>query len=317
MPMLTLRQLQYLVALADERHFGKAAAKCCVTQPALSMQIKELEADLGVQLIERKRGNLELTQEGEEIAERARSVLSTVRDLIECAERRSRLLCGELSLGIIPTVAPYLLPRVLPHIQATYRELRLRLHESLTADLIGSVIQGTLDGAIVTCPINENGVESILLFEDKLLLARRRSTNASRGRFASLKECRGDNVLVLQAGHCLRDQTLQRLGRKDIDGREGLGASSLPTLLNMVANGYGVTLVPEIACASEMISEEVEILRFKPPEPVRKVVIVWRKTSTRKKDLMALASLISEALKSRCAAPAGRRISPAKLLAGE
>jgi LysR family hydrogen peroxide-inducible transcriptional activator len=293
--MLTLRQLQYFVALAELRHFGKAAEKCCVTQPALSMQMKELEEALGMQLIERRRGNLELTAEGREIAGRAHVVLNTVRDLQDYARHRSQILVGDLRLGVIPSVAPYLLPKILPEVQARYPELQLKLHERLTQSLVGELIDGSLDAIIVALPVPDTRVEAIQLFDDRFLLARPRKSRGAKKRLVSLASLKNEKLLLLNDGHCLRDQALSYCQSIERDMLSEFGASSLSTIMKMVANGYGVTLLPEIAAASEPDDPRIELLHFAAPEPKRTIGLAWRKTSTRKKDFVALAHLISAA----------------------
>ena len=295
--MLTLRQLQYFLALSELRHFGKAAERCCVTQPAMSMQIKELEDELGLRLIERKRGNIDLTQEGKDIAARAHAVLSTVRDLQDYARFRSRVLAGNLRLGVIPSVAPYLLPKILPTLQARYPDLQLNLHETLTNPLVQELIDGSLDAVILALPVPDARVGTVTLFEDRFLLARRRRPARARARDnapASMESIRNEKLLLLNDGHCLRDQALSYCTSIDRSMLTEFGATSLSTVLQMVAAGYGVTLLPEIAAESELTDPRIELHHFAPPEPKRTIGLAWRKTTTRAKDFMALARLIIE-----------------------
>lgn len=305
--MLTLRQLQYFLALAELRHFGKAAERCCVTQPALSMQLKELEDELGLRLIERKRGHIELTPEGKDIAARAHAVVSTVRDLQDYARFRSRILAGDLRLGVIPSVAPYLLPKILPVLQARYPDLHLNLHETLTNPLVEALIDGSLDTVILALPVPDARVETISLFEDRFLLARRRSVRA-RDRDSSLvsiESMRNEKLLLLNDGHCLRDQVLSYFTSIDGSMLTEFGATSLSTVLEMVAAGYGITLLPEIAADSELTDARIELHHFAPPEPKRTIGLAWRKTTARAKDFFALAHLIMEV--QDWGAPAERR----------
>lgn len=295
--MLTLRQLQYFLALSELRHFGKAAERCCVTQPAMSMQIKELEDELGLRLIERKRGNIDLTQEGKDIAARAHAVLSTVRDLQDYARFRSRVLAGNLRLGVIPSVAPYLLPKILPTLQARFPDLQLNLHETLTNPLVQELIDGSLDAVILALPVPDARVETVTLFEDRFLLARRRRPARARARDnapASMESIRNEKLLLLNDGHCLRDQALSYCTSIDRSMLTEFGATSLSTVLQMVAAGYGVTLLPEIAAESELTDPRIELHHFAPPEPKRTIGLAWRKTTTRAKDFIALARLIIE-----------------------
>ena len=307
--MLTLRQLQYFVALAELRHFGKAAEKSCVTQPALSMQMKELEEALGMQLIERRRGNLELTAEGREIAGRAHVVLNTVRDLEDYARHRSQTLVGDLRLGVIPSVAPYLLPKILPEVRARYPELQLKLHERLTQSLVAELIDGSLDAIILALPVPDSRAEAMQLFDDRFLLARPRASRGVKKRRISLASLKNEKLLLLNDGHCLRDQALSYCHSIERDMLSEFGASSLSTIMKMVANGYGVTLLPEIAAASELADSRIELLHFAPPEPKRTIGLAWRKTSTRKKDFVALGHLIAEAQGARTGSNGEIRVS--------
>src|SRR6516165_8944211 len=221
--MITLRQLRYLAALAEHRHFGRAAEACSVTQPALSMQIRDLERFLGVELVERRPGDVVLTRVGVEVAERGERMLAAARDLVDVARHSGRVLSGRLMLGIIPSLAPYVLPKILPALQ---------------------------------------------------------------------------QLILLEEGHCLRDQALaycadSRRGSVG-NGSLGLGATSLATVMQMVANGYGVTLVPEVAIDVEVRDERVKLLRFAPPVPGRTIGLAWRHTSPRKVDFVALGQIVTE-----------------------
>lgn len=295
--MLTLRQLQYFLALSELRHFGKAAERCCVTQPAMSMQIKDLEEELGLRLIERKRGNIELTPEGKDIVARAHAVLSTVRDLQDYVRFRSRVLAGSLRLGVIPSVAPYLLPKILPALQARYPDLQLHLHETLTHPLVQELVDGSLDAVILALPVPDARVETATLFEDRFLLARRRRPARARKHDdvpVSMESLKNEKLLLLNDGHCLRDQALSYCTSIDRSMLTEFGATSLSTVLQMVAAGYGVTLLPEIAADSELTDPRIELHHFAPPEPKRTIGLAWRKTTTRAKDFFALARLIME-----------------------
>jgi LysR family transcriptional regulator, hydrogen peroxide-inducible genes activator len=293
--MLTLRQLQYFVALAELRHFGKAAERCCVTQPALSMQIKELEDTLGVQLVRRQRGHMSLTVHGKEVAARAQVLLNTARDLQDYAHHCSRTLVGELRLGVIPSVAPYLLPKVLPKLEARYPELRLKLQETLTQALVSDVLEGGLDAVVVALPLNDARIESTHMFDDAFLLARSRNAGRRKARNVSVASLTSERMLLLNDGHCLRDQALEYCQTIDPDSLSEFGASSLSTIMKMVASGYGVTLLPEIAAETELADPRIELLRFEDPEPKRTIGLAWLKSSMRSRDFIALARLIVEA----------------------
>lgn len=289
--MLTLRQLQYFVALAELRHFGKAADRCCVTQPALSMQIRELEDTLGVQLVGRRRGHIALTEDGKAIAERARALLATAQELRDYARHRGETLVGELKLGVIPSVAPYLLPKILPDLHARFPRLQLKLHELVTASLLGELTAGTLDAAIIALPVSDPLIASMRMFDDAFLLARASSEGAPAGPIP-VDSLRNENMLLLNDGHCLRDQALSYCRWIDPQRLSEFGASSLTTIMKLVAGGYGVTLLPEIAADAELSDPRIELLRFAPPVPKRTIGIAWRRASTREKDYVALARLV-------------------------
>ncbi|MGD9502198.1 MAG: hydrogen peroxide-inducible genes activator [Methyloceanibacter sp.] len=294
--MVSLRQLRYLESLAETRHFGHAAEACAVSQPALSMQIKELEDELKVSLVERRKSGIELTEQGEEIAKRARAILASVRDLVDYAKHQEGLLTGALKLGAIPSIAPYLLPAALPELQRRFPALSLQLRETVTANLVRELVAGDLDLIIVALPIDDPDVETFHLFDDRFVLAIKASQANRRLRHASTDMLADDRLLLLEEGHCLRDQALSYCRLVTTEARESFGASSLATIVQMVANGYGITLLPEMAIAAEVhASEGIRLLRFHAPEPKRAIGLAWRKTSPRKRDFIQFAELLRDA----------------------
>jgi LysR family transcriptional regulator, hydrogen peroxide-inducible genes activator len=292
--MVTLRQLRYLEALAETRHFGNAAEACAVSQPALSMQIKELEDQLRVSLVERRKSGVELTEQGEEIVRRGRTILASVRDMLDYAEHRKRVLSGSLKLGAIPSIAPYLLPSALPELQRRFPKLNFQLRETITETLVRELVSGNLDLILIALPIDDPEVETLHLFDDKFILAAP-ATKANRSRTEVADVLSHEKLLLLEEGHCLRDQALSFCRMMTPEARESFGASSLATIVQMVAHGYGVTLLPEIAVASEVHRRnDIRLLRFAAPEPKREIGLVWRKTSPRKADFTAFAALLKE-----------------------
>jgi LysR family transcriptional regulator, hydrogen peroxide-inducible genes activator len=292
--MITLRQLRYLEALAETRHFGNAAEVCAVSQPALSMQIKELEDQLRVSLVERRKSGIELTEQGEEIVRRGRTILASVRDMLDYAEHRTRVLSGSLRLGAIPSIAPYLLPSALPELQRRFPKLNFHLRETITETLVRELVSGNLDLILIALPIDHPEVETLHLFDDKFILAAP-ATKANRSKTAVADVLSHEKLLLLEEGHCLRDQALSFCRMMTPEARESFGASSLATIVQMVAHGYGVTLLPEMAVASEVHHRnDICLLRFAAPEPKREVGLVWRKTSPRKADFTAFAALLKE-----------------------
>ena len=294
--MISLRQLRYLEALAQHRHFGRAAQACAVTQPALSMQIRDLEQELGVELVERRAGAIALTEVGLEVARRGERVLAATRDLVDFAHHRGRVLSGRLTLGVIPSLAPYVLPKVLPVLQSRYPDLRIELRETQTKVLVEELMSGDLDLVLLALPIDETEIETIGLFEDPFLLAVPASDPLPANARVTALQIDRQRLILLEEGHCLRDQALAYCGSARGKTPLSLGATSLATVMQMVANGYGVTLVPEVAIDVEVRDERVKLLRFAAPAPGRSVGLAWRRTSPRKVDFVALGQLVVEAL---------------------
>jgi LysR family hydrogen peroxide-inducible transcriptional activator len=300
--MVTLRQLRYLAALAEHRHFGKAAEACAVTQPALSMQVRELERSLGVDLVERRPNEVTLTEVGYEVVRRGEGILAAVRDLIDVAQRRSRPLTGLLRFGIIPSLAPYVLPRILPALQHYYPELRVELRETLTKALLEELGRGALDAVMLALPVADAEVETLHLFDDPFLLATPAGDPLAPAERAVAHEIDPQRLILLEEGHCLRDQALAYCAGVRREGPVRLGATSLATVMQMVANGHGITLVPQIAADVEVRDARVKLVRFAAPEPARMVGLAWRRTSPRKGDFMALGQLVVGALQLPSAA---------------
>src|SRR5580704_16329822 len=297
--MATLRQLRYLQALVRHRHFGRAAEACAISQPALSMQIRDLEKELGVELVERRPGEATLTDVGLEVARRGERVLAAARDLVDFARHRGRILSGRLKLGIIPTLAPYLLPKVLPDLQARYPDLTVELRETQTKALIEELTAGELDAIMLALPLPDAEIETIRLFDDAFLLAVPAGDPLPRNARVNPREIDQQRLILLEEGHCLRDQALAYCATARHGMPLSLGATSLATVMQMVANGYGVTLVPEVAVDAEVRDERVKLLRFTSPEPGRTVGLAWRRTSPRKADFFALGALVTQVLEKR------------------
>jgi LysR family transcriptional regulator, hydrogen peroxide-inducible genes activator len=293
--MVSLRQLRYLESLAETRHFGHAAEACAVSQPALSMQIKELEDELKLSLVERRKSGIELTEKGEEVARRARTILASVRDLLDYAKGQEGVLSGVLKLGAIPSIAPYLLPAALPVLQRRFPALNLQLRETVTETLVRELVTGDLDVILIALPIDDPEVETEFLFDDAFILATKAAPSNARTRGASADMLADNLLLLLEEGHCLRDQALSYCHMMTREARESFGASSLATIVQMVANGYGITLLPEMAISSEVHGNGIRLLRFPSPEPKREIGLAWRKTSPLKAEFLQLAKLLCDA----------------------
>ncbi|AHB49455.1 LysR family transcriptional regulator [Hyphomicrobium nitrativorans NL23] len=295
MTHVTLKQLRYFDALARELHFGRAAEACSVTQPALSMQIHELEQSLGLVLVERTRAGVRLTGKGAEIAARCARVLGDVRDLVAYAQHSNRLLAGTLRLGVIPSVAPYLLPPLLPLLRDAYPDLELHVRETQTQPLTDELLEGKLDVLLLALPLKNPDLTNLPLFEDRFLLALPKERKLS-GRVRATKELiEHERLLLLEEGHCLRDQALTYCSLKQVDAVNTFGASSLATIVEMVSAGFGITLLPEMSIGIEERGRDITLVRFVEPEPFRTIGLVWRSTSPRTNDFEELGRLVTKA----------------------
>jgi LysR family hydrogen peroxide-inducible transcriptional activator len=308
---ITLRQLRYFDALARHAHFGRAAQACAISQPALSMQIKEMEEALGGVLLERNARQVALTQFGEELAERVRDILRAVDELGDFARASRDLLAGRLRIGMIPTIAPYLLPRIIANLKRIHPELDIHVREALTAKLIEELAEGRLDTAIVALPVSEPSLTEVALFVESFLLVR--PGEDARKPVPSVEKLCDMRLLLLEEGHCFRDQALSFCNIQSSPPRETLDASSLSTLVQMVSAGIGVTLIPEMAVEVETRSAPVSVARLKNPQPSRTVGMVWRKTSPLARQLMQISEAVclsAEALRDQRVPKLSRKPQP-------
>jgi LysR family hydrogen peroxide-inducible transcriptional activator len=290
MSQMTVRQLRYFDALAHHSHFGRAATACAISQPALSMQIKELEETLGAVLMERGARQVRLTKFGEEAALRVRDILLLVDELGEFARASRDRLSGRLRIGMIPTIAPYLLPILMENLTRTHPEVDIYVREALTSKLIQELAEGRLDTAIAALPISEPSFTEVALFAENFLLVRPREDTGKP--VPSSKMLREMRLLLLEEGHCFRDQALSFCNMKSSLPRDMLDASSLSTLVQMVSAGMGVTLIPEMAMAVEARSASVSVARFKNPQPSRTIGMIWRKKSPLARQLLQLSEVV-------------------------
>ncbi len=287
---VTLRQLRYFDALARHGHFGRAAEACAISQPALSMQIKEMEQALGGALLERNARQVALTKFGEELLQRVRDILRSVDELGDFARAAQDRLAGRLRVGMIPTIAPYLLPKVIENLARLHPELDIHVRETLTPKLIKEVAEGRLDTAIVALPVSEPSLTEVALFTENFLLVR--PGEAEGTPVPSRDMLREMRLLLLEEGHCFRDQALSFCNMQSSPPREVLDASSLSTLVQMVGAGIGVTLIPEMAVAVETRSAPVSVARFKNPQPSRTIGMVWRRTSPLARQLQQISEVV-------------------------
>jgi LysR family hydrogen peroxide-inducible transcriptional activator len=281
---MNLRDFEYLVAVADLWHFGKAAERCNVSQPTLSMQLKKLENYLSVQLFERTNKQVMITKIGEEIAMRARQILLTSNEIKQLAKTAQEPLAGDFTLGAFPTIAPYFLPIIVPKIAENLPKLKLFLVEDKTEILLAKLKAGTLDATLLALPIYDEDLEFAELFSDPFMLAVPTSHKLAKRKFIHPKDIVGEKLLLLEEGHCLRNQALEICSLIGVGERQDFRATSLETLRQMVRVGVGVTLMPEIAVREK---DGVCYIPIK-PEISRKIALVWRKTSTRKQCIEAM-----------------------------
>ena len=292
---LKLKDLRYLVAVADLRHFGRAAARCFVSQPTLSAQLKKLEQDLGVQLIERAPNNVALTPAGEEIVARARRILEASEEVVTLASGHRDPLAGRLRVALLPTIGPYLLPRVASAIRRRLSRLELRLYEYQTAPMLEKLHDGQLDVGILALPVELDGLESRELYREAFMVAVPERHPLAARETLRVADLRGATLLLLEDGHCLRDQALEVCSRAGVREQQDFRATSLETLRQMVATGAGVTLLPELAGRGAYGSARGVVLRpFARPAPVRHIGALWRKSTARRAAIDALCTLIAE-----------------------
>ena len=260
------------------------------------MQIRELENELGAELVTRRQGATVLTEAGVEVARRAGSILSATHDLADCVRRTGPLLSGTLRLGVIPTLAPYVLPLLLPELHRSHPDMCLDLLETQTKTLVSALTQGELDVLLLALPLEKCELETIVLFSDRFLLAVPADDPLPERARVRARDVNARRLVLLEEGHCLRDQALIYCGERTAEHPK-LGATSLATVLQMVASGYGVTLLPEVAVDIEVRDERVKLLRFVEPQPQRNIGLAWRPTSPRKADFLELGQILLRTLK--------------------
>lgn len=292
---MNIRDLKYLIAVADHNHFGKAAEACFVSQPALSMQIKKLEDSLGVLLIERTNKRIFFTEIGKLIVQQARDILYHVDTLQEIANQSKDPFCGELRLGIIPTLAPYLLPLIIPGLSTLFPKLTLYLIEETTLNLLTKLNEGKIDGALLALPIEDNFSVNPL-FDEEFVLALPLDHPLTKQKIVDFSDLENKTLLLLEDGHCLRDQALAVCHRAHASESKNFHATSLETLRHMVASGVGMTLMPKLSCRS---NDGVCYIPFTSPIPMRTIGLIWRKTTAKKILLEHLVDYIKTVIQSK------------------
>lgn len=297
MHLPTLRQLEFLCAIASEGSFSKAAEHCHVTQPTLSSAIKEVEGLLGIQLIEREARGASLTQAGEEAVVRAQKILSDAADLVSATRQAGAPLTGPFRLGAIPTIAPFLLPRTLKALRRAHPELKLYLQEDQTERLIDALRARKLDAALIALPWDASGIETMDVGEDEFLLVAPIGHDLMQGAHLTANDLAEEDVLLLNDGHCLRDHALSVCRLSSRRGSADVTATSLPTLVHMVAGGLGISLLPRLAIEGGVTSgAEVELRAFDTPMIGRRIAVAWRTGSPRAAEAKMIGKLVKAAL---------------------
>jgi LysR family hydrogen peroxide-inducible transcriptional activator len=295
---MNLRDLRYLVALADERHFGKAAERCFVSQPTLSAQVRKLEEYLGVPLVERQPKRVALTPTGEKVVRRARTLLQEADAIVDLARTDRDPLAGALKLALIPTVGPYLLPHVVGRLRKELPRLKLMLYEYQTEPLLQKLRAGEIDLGIVALPVVLDGLEAAELYDEPFMLAVPAAHALADVERVKLDDLRGETLLLLEDGHCLRDQALEVCSRIRVNEAQDYRATSLETLRQMVAAGHGVTLLPELAAETPVgTARGLRIKPFARPAPSRTLGAVWRKSTTRGPAIEAIVAAVRGAMR--------------------
>ena len=293
---LKLKDLRYLVAVADTRHFGQAAARCFVSQPTLSAQLKKLEDYLGVQLVERHPRRIALTEAGAQVVARARRIIEASDEIVALAELQRDPLAGRLRVALLPTIGPYLLPLVAAQIRRKLPRIELLLYEYQTGPMLEHLQAGDIDVGILALPVPAEGLKDRILFDEPFMVALPEKHLLASRKSLKPSDLNGETLLLLEDGHCLRDQALEVCARADVHEKQDFRATSLETLRQMVASGGGITLMPLLASSGAYANARGMVtLPFAKPAPVRHIGALWRRTSARGKAIEAVCDIIAEA----------------------
>jgi LysR family hydrogen peroxide-inducible transcriptional activator len=295
LPDIKIKDLRYLVAVADLRHFGRAAERCFVSQPTLSTQLKKLETSLGVQLIERQPKRIALTPAGEEIVARARRILEASAEIVQLAGGHREPLAGKLRVALLPTIGPYLLPHIAAKLRKRLPRLELMLYEYQTSTMLEKLHAGEIDLGVLALPVALDGLESRPLYVEAFMYAAPVGHRIGKRTHARLEDLKGETLLLLEDGHCLRDQALEVCSRIDVNEMQDFRATSLETLRQMVGSGAGVTLLPELAARGAHGANRGIVIRpFAKPAPHRQIGALWRRSSARREAIAAVCDVIAE-----------------------
>ena len=301
---MNLRDLRYLVALADHRHFGRAAEACFVSQPTLSTQIRKLEDELGVALVERAPRKVMLTAAGQDVVQRARRIVAEVEQMKESARRSQDPGSGTLRLGVFPTLGPYLLPHVVPGLRERFPELELLLVEEKSDALLQRLREGKLDAILLALPLHDDQLHAEPLFEERFVFAAPKQHPLAGNDVLSMAQLSDETLLLLEDGHCLREQALDVCRLSGAQEKSGFRATSLETLRQMVAAGVGVTLLPALSVHEPIAqSPNIRLVPFRDPPPSRQIALVWRKSSALDGFLHQLADVIGAMARAQLRQP--------------
>ena len=291
--MPSIKQLKYLCAVAEHKHFSKAAAACHVTQSTLSVAIQDLESQLGVVVFERNKKTVLITPLGEKLLHQARGILGAVEDFVSLARANEGALSGEIRLGVIPTIGPFILPPILKNLRKSYPRLKLYLKEALIAQLLLQLQQGRLDLIMLAFPYAMPDMETVNLFRDEFLLCLPPGHKLEKAKQVKQQQLRGESLLLLEEGHCLRDHALEACKLQSADTDLVYQGTSLHTLVQMVANGLGVTLLPEMAVQANVLGDtHLQLKHFSSENVSREIGMAWRRSDPRRDDYLLLAEFI-------------------------
>jgi len=296
MHLPTIKQLKYFNALVEHNHFGKAADSCFVSQSAFSVAIKELENALGGQLVDRTNKSVTVTNLGRDIYQQSLTVMAEMKKMMDMAQGNLLPLSGQLSMGMIPTIGPFVMPALLPELNREYPELEIEIHEGKSADIYDQLMRGSLDVIVLALPYEMRSVETLTLFKDPFRLISSVHNKWLKGRKFDIEDVGDGSVLLLDDGHCLRDHAISACNIKHVDKISHFTASSLLTLVEMVKQDLGVSFIPEMALALPWFSHEdikIDALEF---DAYREIGLAWRKGSTRAKEFKMLGDCIMQAI---------------------
>ena len=311
---MNLRELEYLAAIDEFKHFRKAAEKCFVSQPTLSGQLKKLESEIGVQLVERTTRHVFLTPIGQEIVKKARSILADVSSIEELVKTYADPMSGTVNIGLIPTIAPYLLPLIVQPINKKYPQLEIILHEVQTEVMLKKLGEGTLDAGILAVPLEIRGLEQIILYTEPFYVAANKKHHFAKKSKIKKDELRGETLLLLGEGHCLRGQVLDVCSYAMTKERKDFQGTSLETIRHMVSTGIGITLIPQTAIVFKNLNHiaPIKYIPFSKPAPARSVGLLFRKSSNRKTCFKNIARLIQKIIQKEFSIKESMEIIPVK-----